>query len=282
VRRPGVQVRARKGYWAFTAQDAAKALAPPKPDPPKAVETALATITQPSRSRVVRTWIGTDRGSNGRTKVTFVWEPSPRAPGDQARSGDVPARVMLTALGPDGTPYFRGRVLAATASAAAAGTASPPSKVSFEAPPGKIQMRISIESAASDVLDSETREVAVPDLTSAEALGTPEVFRARTVRELQQLKSDAQASPTASREFSRTDRVFVRVPVYGANPTVTAKLLNRAGNPMSDLPVSANGQTPTRDIDLTLSSLPPGEYLVEIAGAAGAAAKQLVGFRVIG
>src|SRR5205823_5466509 len=120
-------------------------------------------------------------------------------------------------------------------------------KVSFEARPGKMQLRISVESAASDVLDSETREVAIPDLTASEALGTPAVFRARTVRELQQLKSDAQASPTASREFSRTDRVFVRVPVYDPNATVTAKLLNRAGNAMADLPVSANAQAPARD-----------------------------------
>jgi VWFA-related protein len=284
LRRPGLQVRARKGYWAFTTQDAAKALAPPKADPPKAVETALAAIAPPSRSRVVRSWIGTDRGTNGRTKVTFVWEPASRAPGDQARNGDTPARVTLTAVGPDGTPYFRGRVPdtppAATAPASAA--ASGPAKVSFEALPGKMQLRVSVESAASEVLDSEVREIAVPDLTSPEtAIGTPAVFRARTVRELQQLKSDGQASPTAAREFSRTERVFVRVPVYGANPTLTAKLLNRAGDPMSELPVTTVAQA--RDIDLMLSALPPGEYVVEItAGGASGSSKALIGFRVIG
>ncbi len=37
VARRGVDVRARKGYWAFTAADAARALAPPTPEAPTAV-----------------------------------------------------------------------------------------------------------------------------------------------------------------------------------------------------------------------------------------------------
>jgi VWFA-related protein len=281
VKRPGIQVRARKGYWAFTAEDAKRALAPPTPDPPKAVESALAAISTPSHSRLVRTWIGTEPGTSGKTKVTLVWEPVPRAAGDQARASDVPARMSAIAVAPDGSPYYRGKFPdAAPAAAASTGGA-----VSFEAPPGKMQLRLAVESASSEVLDSEVRELTVPDLTSSDAaLGTPEVFRARTPRELQQLKTDPKAMPTAAREFSRTERVFVRVAVYGsAAPTITAKLLNRTGQSMADLPVAraANGDQRARDVDLALSSLAPGEYLIELSdGTTGTNGKQLVGFRV--
>jgi VWFA-related protein len=310
VKRSGVQVRARKGYWALAPETAiAVAAAAAKPGAPPAITAALATVGQPGRSRVVRTWIGTSRGENGKTRVTFVWEPVPKPPGErQAAATDQPARVSLMAVGPDGAPYFRGRVPDRVPEARLASAAPPsasstpgggavasgvraPSRVAFEVNPGKMQLRVSVEDAASHVLDSEIRDFTVPDLTSAQILlGTPELFRARTLREYQQLKADADAVPVVAREFTRTDRVLVRVTAYGPGtsaPMVKVRLLNRTGQPMSDVAVTPPS-TPggPSQIDLPLSGLAVGDYIVEVAaggdGGDGDGARELVAFRVTG
>ena len=300
VKRPGVQVRARKGYWALTQEQTVRAQAPPKPLMPKPVEEALSAVNRPSRAAVVRTWIGTSRGENGKTRVTFVWEPIPKTPGDTTvnRAGD-PARVSLMAVAEDGSPLFRGRVpeialaSAAGASAPAAGGAAPasqtrgPSRVTFDVIPGKMQLRLSVEGTASQVLDSEMREITVPDLTSTQTLlGTPAMFRARTIPEFNRLKADGDAVPMPGREFSRTDRLIIRVPVYGpggSTPAMSVHLLNRAGQSMTELTSAASPKPNEQQIELPLASLPPGEYVVEIkASGEGGDAKELLGFRVTG
>lgn len=294
VKRPGVQVRARKGYWALTREEVARATAPPKPAVPKPVELAISNaVIRPSRASVVRSWVGMSRGDNGKTRVTYVWEPLPKAPGDRPR--EEPARVSLMAIAPDGSPSFRGKVpdatIASTSPAAAAGSAATaargPSRVTFDVPPGKIQLRISVEGSASQVLDAETREITVPDLTAAQVtLGTASILRARTAREFQQLRTDADAVPIAGREFNRIEHLLVRVPAYGpagTTPALRVHLLNRTGAAMNELKAEPSPRTAEQQIDLPLAALPPGDYVLEIkAGDQDGDATELIGFRVTG
>jgi hypothetical protein len=149
-----------------------------------------------------------------------------------------------------------------------------------------MQLRLAIEDGGAQVIDSEVREITVPDLTATTALGTAAVFRARTVRDLQQLKTEADPAPMVGREFSRTDRLLVRVAAYGpggTTPKIAARLLNRTGQAMNDLPVSAPASPGGRaEIELALSPIPAGEYVIEIvATSEGEEARQLVAFRVI-
>jgi hypothetical protein len=258
----------------LTPEDVARVeTAAKRPETPKAVAAAVAGIGVTAKSRLVRTWLGTSRGDAGKTRMTFVWEPTPRVPGQPVRAGEAPSQVSITAIAPDGAPLYRGRAPAAS------------TRVAFDVPPGTVQLRIAVEGSGSEVLDSEVREVTVPDFTAPQiAFGTPEVFRARTVREAQMQKADPGAAPTAAREFSRTERIVIRIPAYGAGtsrPELRARLLNRTGQAMSDLPVSPASDATPASIDLALAGLAPGEYVVEIsAGAEGGAATELIGFRV--
>ncbi len=61
---------------------------------------------------------------------------------------------------------------------------------------------------------------------------------------------------------------------------MTAKLLNRTGAAMADVPVQAVEGKPLQ-IDFPLASLAPGEYLIQIDGKTPAGAtRQVIAFKV--
>ncbi len=294
--RRNVDVRARKGYWAYTNEDVARALAPAKPDAPSAVTAALNAIAEPTRGRAARFWIGLAKGQNGSPRVTFAWEAISADDG-QGRSAEGTAnRVQLTATAPDGRPVFRGRIPEEGSSPASAASPTPPAagtaastpvaagaSASFDAVPGPLQLRMVVENARGQVMDSATQELTVPDFAKVQvSLSTPRIYKGRTVRDLQALKTNAMAVPAADRTFSRAERVLVRVEAYsadGASPTVSARLLNRGGTPMSDLPMQAG--TSGQELELGMSALAAGDYVIEINAKTGTgAAQELIAFKV--
>ena len=273
VLRDDVRIRARRGYYALTAANAARVLAPPRPAPPRAVDTALASLAEPMRGRYVRTWVGARRGDNGRTQLTFVWEP---IGGERSRRQESASQVRLMAMS-DSSAYFRGEV-----PGAAAGRVP---RASFEVDPGALELNIAIEDEYGDVLDRAIDELVAPDFTGPDvALSTPQVLRARNAVELRQLLADADALPTASRFFRRNDQLLVRVEAYapgGIAPRVRAQLLSREGTVMMELPVDAPEDAGPHQVLLQLSPFPRGDYLLELSAEAGdESASALVAFRV--
>ena len=86
VKKPGMEVRARNGYWAPSVADmtrSEKAVAEAKLPP--AIESALSQLPPPVSRRAIDFWIGTGLSENGRAAVNLAWEPREQAPDQKGR-----------------------------------------------------------------------------------------------------------------------------------------------------------------------------------------------------
>ncbi len=169
--------------------------------------------------------------------------------------------MSLIAGSPNADLYFRGKVAGDTQ----------PARAEFEVPPGPVDLEIATENAGAEVIDRETRKLVVPSLGLGLTLSTPQVFRARTIREWQTLAADAAAIPIPAREFRRTDHLLVRLGAQsaGGTPTLTARLLNRDGVEMNPLTLAPGGGPGFTQVDVPLANLPTGEFLIEISASDG-------------
>jgi VWFA-related protein len=266
VKRAGAVVRTRKGYWTASPDEALRTALLAKANEPKVV---VPPEPAPHVSALIRPWFGVSRGDHGKTRVTFVWEPTTLVPGDRVRR--TVSKLQFQARASDGTVLFEGPV-APTGPGAIDEPAATPARVVFDVPPGRLRIRMSILDAASTMLDQDVREMSIRDLKGDVAIGTPEITRARTAREFRALDGGS-AVPVAAREFSRTERLLIRFRAYGSGdeaPAVSARLLDRMGHPIRPLAVTATPAAGESTIDLPLAGFAPGDYAVEIKAIGGA------------
>lgn len=262
VRRKGVDVQARHGYWQPRADELARAEAAAAAAVlPTPISTALTQLTPENSHRPIDLWAGFTTG-DGQHSVTVAWAARPGFTG-----GEAPAWIDLEAS-VNGAPAFEARLER--------------SAVSFPAAPGQVEVVATARNAAGDILDREVRAFAIPPAGgTALGLGTPIVLRARTPLEVKGLDAGT-ASAAATRDFVRTDRLRVRVTPFGSaarGATMTAALLGARGARLVDLPMRASGSY--HEIDLPLTSIAQGEFLIRLeALSAGHKAEALVAFRV--
>jgi hypothetical protein len=210
----------------------------------------------------VRTWAGFDRSGSGQSSVTIAWELVP-----DTRRAELPDRVTVTVTTKSGEPVFRGRSPREPASV------SPSGRVTFMTAPGTIHVRVSAEGSSGQSLDTEERELQVPDFTAVGPMVTiPEIYRARTARELQQIRESGAALPTASHQFSRGDQLLLRFRAYGpggTTPEMAVRLRNSQGELISNLPSPQQRSDGRLEALFLPGSLAPGVYLIEIEAASG-------------
>lgn len=253
VRRPGVTVRARSGYTLPRAIQDDGALTPrPKPG-----------LQVPRRtSPLIRPWFGLSPGQDARTRVSFVWEPSTGVPGERAVPS--PSRVSIRVTTLEG-----GEVFAGTSNAAGrdpSGALDGSARLSFDAPKGQLLVQSEIFDAAGRTIDRDVRDLVVGGFPTPLAFGTPEVFRARTAREVRDVLANPDASPIVSRQFSRTEHLIVRVPMVSSGPSadVSAALASGFGAAMRELTVERlDGPRGYAQVDFPLAGLASGSYTIQ-------------------
>jgi VWFA-related protein len=276
VKRAGIRVRARSGYWTPSASDrlgAELVAAANRPPAPVRVE--------PMRynSPLIRPWFGLSVSDEGKMRVTFVWEPSRGVPGTP--TSITAARLELTVLDDDDAVVFQGPVLP---TGPVISTDAGPARAVFETEPGRLRLRMKIEDASRRQVDSDVRDLEVRDVRGRVSIGTPEFLRARNAREFRTIHENPQAVPVSSREFSRTERLLIRFRVHDpgdAALSVGARLLNFAGQPMRTLEAreAAGG---TYEVDVALAGLVSGDYFLELtAGGTAGQTTERVAFRVV-
>jgi hypothetical protein len=268
VKRSGLDVRARKGYWAPTTSDMDRAAREAAAEPPGEVIAAFAVLSASRPERALDVWLGASPAADRSTDMLLTWNPRPR-PG----AGPARGTISIVANGTGGRQTLEAPLDA--------------HRLAFKAAPGALEIQMIVRDPEGQTLDEDSREMPVPDFAHARvALSSPAVIRARNPIELRTLRADKDATPFAGREFTRTDRLFIRFGVHGElarQAAVSARLLNRTGASLLPLTVAAqDAPEGGYEIDLPLASVARGDYLVEITAVAGDdRARELVPVRVV-
>jgi VWFA-related protein len=271
VKRRGVRVLARRGYWAPRAEE----LNAPPPEPPEepALAGALATFAEPMDGRVLDTWIGLTPRGGGRTELAVTWEPSARRSGLEA-----PSRLSVEpVVAGTAQPLAPSLVIASATSRDDATVVA-----GFELAPGPLALRFVAYATNGEVIDRWTQSVALPPPEERHIeLATPRVFRARTPFEIRELESNPRPVPSASRRFRTTDRVLIEIECRTPEASITAELVNQHGRRLLDLtvPPLTDGQT---RVTVPLSSLARSVYAVRVRAVRGDhEQRHLVPFQIV-
>lgn len=283
AKRPGVVVRARKGYRALRPEDAEAATTSMAADPAttaaaSALSSALGALEstrdgQPWRSRAA--WmLRTDTASStrgGMLWVTADLDPATLREASFAQGGTL--TVVVTTGAGDAVTQVEVPVDAGARSA----TAEIALK-GIQASAGDLVARLRFTPTAGGLPLTDTARI-----TPGEAALTtaPRLWRASP-------PTRQRFQPTADPRYRRAEKVRVEVPVESTASSVTAVLLDRNGQTMAAIPVAAalmpadaTGVGWAR-ADVPLAPLAAGDYAIRVDVAHGdATASTITGFRVV-
>ena len=267
VKRPGVQVRARRGYLANVEAAAAPPAAAPAIPPAaaanaRAIDNALASLATTGRELPVRLHIAAGWGPANAGTVWTVAEIGRDALSEWAQGGQIDAMLVDAS----------GKTVATTRAQVTPGSTS--SRIVMTSPAivaGDYQVQVRTKGNSASAASNDSARVTVPA-----APGTSGVLFYR--------RGPATANrdvATADLRFRRSDRLRVEAPSADVS-ALTARLLDRSGNAMP-IPVAAALRTDAdgsrwQSAEVALAPLAPGDYVVELSAGNS---RTLAAFRVV-
>lgn len=259
----GTAVRARRQYRAPTQAEIAvlssAAATPPigsssVPARPSPREAALVVLERANRPFAVYAAIAG-------TEMTVVAELS--AASIQENRWKAGAEIQVDAAAADGAPLGTAR-----------GTLEPGSyatsiRLPLRAPSWPLRVSVRLRGAAGAVADDWVRV----ESPSGRLVGDPIASRAA---------NRAAPRPVAAFEFARNERIRVEWPVLSTLERREVRLLDKTGKPLPvELPLSEDAAAKTLVMEMSLSGLGHGDYLIELTAGAGAATeKHLTALRI--
>jgi VWFA-related protein len=280
VKRPGIDIRARNGYQAPTAEEVAKraalAEASPSANPEAdAVRKAVATLDGIRPGAAFRLtvnagwWMpagepvkGAPQGAEPALWILGEVDPKARGGEDWVNGGE--ADVALTTDG--GTTIVRYTV-PIPAGANRFETRFPRTADDVWLDPGAYTLRVRAKPAGSGIPTTDTSRIQVPPAPGTTALVMGQPFYARRLG-----GPNSEELPTADRRFRRTERLIVQVSASMAPESVAAELLDRSGKPLQ-VPVAAT--VVDKDFvrwaraEVALAPLAAGDYLLRVSSRRG-------------
>ena len=265
-KRPGVTLRARKGYLGASPDEALRASLLAQANEPKAARAARAA---PHVSPLIRPWFGISRGDE-RQDARDVRLGAGGARAGRSRPRHVGKTARAHGAGRRRHGAVRGRRWRRPDRRRSTNRERRRRAPCSTCRPGRLRLRMSIQ----DVAAHGDRSGRARDLGSRSCAARWRSARRRSSARGTPVNSAtldvAAAVPVASREFSRTERLLIRFRAYGPPeapiPPCRRSCSAGRGNAMRELDGIAGPSLPGDDnaIDLPLAGFAAGDYTIEV------------------